>query len=768
MSDIEDKFKSATFCASDYLGDSRYGFLIPIFQRSYAWSKDKVGDMVEDIVSGLSAVYEKGQRDNYTYIGTFITTDGVGDAKRARSMDLPDNVISLVDGQQRISTVSLISLVLLGELDEFLRKINRRIENSPTPALADLSDWVSQQITALERILTYQFYANRGRAPKLIRAQTDRWVAGGAHYFSPIAYLVTEYFRSRELAQAFRPRNPTNWPHGQSNFEKDRFLDVRGAIQGVMINRQYQELNDDWFSDLPSYETIFAQQDINELLFGRRIPDLSVVETEDADSFKNIVRLQAFSGYFLKRVAMTVVRGMTEDIAFEVFERLNTTGEPLNPYETFKPQVIRLIPLDQYANSRESIYFDHIDRVFSRPSTPLQRAKLVSDTLILFSLAQGGEKIGKSLSDQVKQLKKSFFDTQTDADVDRREEYLQLLWNSAEISHVFSDKKFNNASSFIEIIQNDDAVKLCCAFLAEIRHTVAFPIIARFYSDWYESNFLQREERCTPQEVRTVIKAVTAFSILWRTAWGGTAGIDSIYRNIMSGNGGRPGFSKMASSDRRISAAELKAELYRHLLQEKAGRDGPIEDKQNWRSYARVVPIGKQIHLAKFILLLAQHDCVPDAQNPGLITPGVLNSHRYFRYENFRNDGYWIEHIAPRAAVEGQWDADVYDDPTVKDRLGNLVILPDVDNIISGNQAWDIKKHIYKALTQTNQTDREASIRESSLQLTPHQRQLILESEYQPALESIIKRDRWNLDIVMKRTDRLLNIVWDRLIPWLR
>jgi len=723
--------------------------------------------MIEDIVSGLSAVYEKGQRDNYTYIGTFITTDGIGDAKRARSVDLPDNVISLVDGQQRISTVSLISLVLLCELDEFLRRTNRTAERATTPALTELSDWISQQVTALERILTYQFYTNRVKAPKLIRAQDDRWVIG-ADFFSPIAYLVSEYFRTREAGQGLKPRNPTNWPHGQSNFEKDRFQDVRSAVGGVMINRQNVESNDDWFSDLPSYQKIFSQQDVNELLFGRRVPDLSGVDSEDVDFFKNIVRLQAFTGYFLKRVAMTVVRGMTEDIAFEVFERLNTTGEPLNPYETFKPQVIRLIPLDRYANSREAIFFNHIDRVFSRPNTPPQRAKLVSDTLILFSLAQEGEKTGKNLSEQVRQLKKSFFDTGIDTDVERREEYLQLLWNSAEISHIFGERKFNNASRFIEIIQGDDEVKLCCAFLAEIRHSVAYPVITRFYSDWHESNTLQRDERCSPQEIRTVIKAVTAFSILWRAARGGTAGIDSIYRSIMSGDNGEGAFCKTRSSDRRISAVELKAELYRRLQHEKAGRDGPIQNKLNWRSYARIVPIGKQTHLTKFVLLLAQHDCVPDPQDPGLITPGVLNSHKYFRHENFRNDGYWIEHIAPRAAIAGQWDADVYEDPTVKDRLGNLVILPDVDNILSGNQAWEIKKHIYKALTQTNQRDREASIRASGLQLTERQRKLILESEYQPALESIVKRDRWNLDIVMKRTDRLLDIVWDRLIPWLR
>lgn len=770
MADIEDKFKSSTASVYDYLADPRFGFLIPIYQRDYAWSQEKVYDLVTDIASGVASVYEQDESDKYTYIGTFITTDGKADARRAQSIDLPEHVVSLVDGQQRISSISLLALVLLIEFDVSKKKLLKVSEQIPSdPGLAELADWLDELISSLERMLVFEYVGKKGIAPKLIRAQCDRWVVGGEAYASPIPYLVHDYWKRRANAsnQTFSARNPPNWPHGQSNHEKDRFNDIRSRVQAVTDGRDFADPKDDWFSILPPYEILASNSGVSKKFLDRTIPVLSEVTGDDGVYFANLVRLLVFSSYFLKRVAMTVVRGMTEDIAFEVFERLNTTGEPLNPYETFKPGVIRLIPFDRYITSKEKLYFDYVDRVFARPRTSKQKSKLVTDTLISFALAHDGERIGKGLSEQVQYLKRSFYERKVSIDTDCRHEYLQLLWNSAEISYIFSDRTFTNSGRFIEIIQADDEVRLCCSFLAEIRHTLAYPLITRFYSDYLESTMLQREDRCSAQEIRSVIKAITAFSVLWRTAWGGTAGIDGIYRSLMGGSS-TTSFSKTASRNRRISAQELKDELRRRLFQDRAGRRGVIGDKRNWKQLARVVPIGGQTQLSKFLLLLAQHDCVPDSNTPGLIRPGVRNSHSYFTFDNFHNNRYWIEHIAPRAAVSGQWDHDVYEDPNVKDRLGNLVILPDIDNIISGNQSWLTKKHIYTALVKNNVEDRELSIKASGLHLTDHQRELILSSEFQPALASIVQRDHWNLEIVNKRTDCLLDLVWDRLTPWLR
>jgi hypothetical protein len=67
----------------------------------------------------------------------------------------------------------------------------------------------------------------------------------------------------------------------------------------------------------------------------------------------------------------------------------------------------------------------------------------------------------------------------------------------------------------------------------------------------------------------------------------------------------------------------------------------------------------------------------------------------------------------------------------------------------------------------TNKEDRLRMIKASGLVLSEHQTKLLLDAEVQPTLASIIQRDHWDLDFVNRRTDRLLDLAYDRLIAWL-
>jgi len=764
---IEDKFKSQTYSIYDYLSNAAYGFFVPIYQRGYSWEEQKVADLVVDIVSGVHAIYERNQIENYTYIGTLITTDGQESARTAGSRNFPDHVMALVDGQQRISTITLLALAILIAFDESSQKVEGHFNDSQDEAIKSILDWLNQQRTFLERMLRFEFAGTSNKAPKLIKAFSDRWLVGADSYQSPIPFMVSSYFhfRGQGRVRNFSPQNPPNWSN-RTNHEKKRFADISRTIQYELAGNAINDQDKDWFSSLPNFDTIFNNVEANRHFLNRQIPRIS---GDHQELYSRLIPLLVFNHYFLHRVAITVVRGMSEDIAFEVFESLNTSGEPLNAFETFKPGVIRLIPADQYPGSREENYFNKLDLVLSRPSTIPKKQRLVSDTLINFALAHSGETISKSLSNQVQFFKNSFTVAGLDGDSSRRHEYLHLLWNTAEIVYIFTEKRFTNHGVFIELIQSDDEVLMCCQFLAEIRHTITYPLISRFYSDYLESSELQRDDRCSAQEIRTVIKAITAFSVLWRTAWGGTAGIDAIYRNLMGRviNPHHLTYSKVTSQNRKISAQELRDTLKNILFTSRLGRRDSLESKSKWRNQSRSQPIYSQQHVCKFLLLAAQHDSIPDEGDPGLIRKGARRSHVFFTHENFSNTRYWIEHIAPRTPVAGQWEPNIYEDPNVKDRLGNLVVMPDVDNIISSNHSWSIKKNIYQALSMTNKEDRLRMIKASGLVLSEHQTKLLLDAEVQPTLASIIQRDHWDLDFVNRRTDRLLDLAYDRLIAWL-
>ena len=52
----------------------------------------------------------------------------------------------------------------------------------------------------------------------------------------------------------------------------------------------------------------------------------------------------------MHKVGVTVVSAPGA-YAFDMFESLNTTGEPLTVFETFRPKVIQAEGLDKYENS---------------------------------------------------------------------------------------------------------------------------------------------------------------------------------------------------------------------------------------------------------------------------------------------------------------------------------------------------------------------------------------------------------------------------------
>ena len=65
-------------------------FEIPIYQRNYAWGKDEISVLVQDVYDAL-----RGKKQTY-YIGTLVT------------FDRGEKVYEVIDGQQRLTTIHLL------------------------------------------------------------------------------------------------------------------------------------------------------------------------------------------------------------------------------------------------------------------------------------------------------------------------------------------------------------------------------------------------------------------------------------------------------------------------------------------------------------------------------------------------------------------------------------------------------------------------------------------------------------------------------------
>lgn len=104
----------------DFIGKSQEKqFVIPIYQRVYSWEKEQCKQLWDDII-------KTGGNDQIE--GHFI-----GSILYVRVDDTHSSPLLIIDGQQRLTTITLLLIALrdyLNDEDEFLEKFSRKnIEN---------------------------------------------------------------------------------------------------------------------------------------------------------------------------------------------------------------------------------------------------------------------------------------------------------------------------------------------------------------------------------------------------------------------------------------------------------------------------------------------------------------------------------------------------------------------------------------------------------------------------------------------------------------
>ncbi|MDG6894204.1 DUF262 domain-containing protein [Volucribacter amazonae] len=100
------------------LSKNQDNYIIPIYQRNYAWGKDEIEQLLSDIKNACTRSSEK----NY-YIGSLVVSD-------AQS----NNSYEVVDGQQRLTTLKILSLAIenLKVNEDYRFEINLSFEHRAT------------------------------------------------------------------------------------------------------------------------------------------------------------------------------------------------------------------------------------------------------------------------------------------------------------------------------------------------------------------------------------------------------------------------------------------------------------------------------------------------------------------------------------------------------------------------------------------------------------------------------------------------------------
>ncbi|QPH56002.1 DUF262 domain-containing protein [Pontivivens ytuae] len=762
--DVKDSFRANPRSVREFLLEPGQGCYIPAYQREYRWDKGNVDRLFEDVVMGLCQLPDRAK--TISFLGTVIAIHDTTYAtvKPVHRNEMPRSVMTIIDGQQRLSTFILIFIALHDQLCRHRRTFDR-IEGEAETWLKTEIDKLSPELQDCV-ILDRRTGSGLNRYyPRIIRSFVDVWSSqpDTAKYDGAIASMIWQYIShvlgEEQSQREFRPSNL-----GDDDGPSANVLRVYSHIVNRLkrLGRQSEdqpELLD--YAVKPGFGMQLLGYEIDESVVSR----LQSLEDNPADRrFRDAFCGLIFGHYAQQRMAFTVVQTGSEDDAFDMFEALNTTGEPLTAFETFEPRVIEAEGLEAYEASeahrqmkRVKTYLDQ----FIEQTDKVQKA--TSSMLVSFALADTGEKLGAKLNEQRRYLRKRFDDP--DGGEGFRAAFIERLGDVADFMAVawtadglagFGDLSVSDAQSIVSL-----------EYLRNLNHTVTVAPLSRFFGHALAANEPEARRRAVA-DLSKAMKACASFSALWRGAFGGTANIDAVYRKVMAEGDGTSALS--ADPKGRVGTVDIR--LLKSLLRS-ALEDKEIDTVERWTARAERCPIytGSK-PTAQFLLIAAAHDAEADRDASGLTVRGRVGVHPTLEPVAWSDlSAKEIEHVAPQSGVGSTWDQRIYEDRDILHSLGNLTLLPKLQNIVMSDHPWPMKRAGLKALAARTPEDFEAlrqEARELGLELPAQGEAILASATYSPFNVPISSlQGDWDLDFLLSRSSRLAMRAWETLRPWL-
>lgn len=796
--DVKDYFTANPQSMMEFLSNNGQCLYIPEYQRQFTWEDQKLEKLFDDSVHGFSKLID--QRDSVTFIGTVITI--LNTTLRTESPNLtspPSLVMTIIDGQQRLTSLLMLTTVLHEKISVLFETyqnslFRNSIETNEETALDEdtikrnqLVDWLdefgSEALGNLEKCFIEKQNWGQGDSqwyPRMARAYQDVWDKKNAKYLSPIAKHLFHYGIYSRKKSFEKPYNYLSIPDGERNADSEHFAKSLKKLQNL-VDRIISKNDEEFPPDRECFNSTIIPEAI---LNNRPIPEGTQQIIMGEPNVANLTRLILFANFVLKRIGLTVVTAKTEDYAFDIFESLNTTGEPLTAYETFKPRVINKTTLKEYPTSSAKRWMDIIDNFFDNLEKN-KKQDLTGRMLISFALGDTGTKLSSRISDQRTYLR--LFDKIPDENKKHQLAFLKSLACTADFYKTVWTPDLKNFDTFADGFKEKEQAKLCIEVLRALQHYLTHGPLLRYYSAAFladrDTTLTEKERVQTKQDFLDALKACTAFSILWRGSRKGTSGIDTEYRKLMSEpRFGLGPFARLSKSDGKDyplpPIIDLKRVLCRALA---SATKGPkIANKQQWITAAgELAQYENNKTVTKFLLIAAMHDTITDPKHPGLLIKARPGTRPTLIWDTWKSESTSsIEHVAPQNENRhGDWASDRYDslyESNSKDkihRLGNLALLNIPDNARLSDRSWHDKRILYRALSaKTDDEIRNYREKASEIGISGDLIDEIHEkSNYTSTVESIACYDgeHWNEEIIEKRSTVLAGLIWDNLFPWL-
>ncbi|ATX81725.1 Protein of unknown function DUF262 [Mariprofundus ferrinatatus] len=769
-------FKSDSLSLYDFFNISGVAYYIPFYQRQYSWDSDNVEKLMDDFYDGVKKICS--QKRYLRFIGTIITLEEPNPLVHVHydSNGLITKINNIIDGQQRISTLTVLSIIIHKRLKDISKEIQKNGWET-LPGIDDLLTTIENKSYDLE-----QFYSidirkarvNPSKKPIVIRAhnthtspKTDQWTLHGAskdYYRSDIGQFLAHYIE-----------------HG----------DIISPISNVKLKGNVKVINE-WIikteqsSNLPTPKILLEQNSKNLPGFIDGNIDLDVLQHADADCYQltcGAMKLLALIYFMSHRTFLTVIECPGESLAFDMFQALNATGTPLTAIEVFKPLVVNTVGA-AFGTSKTKEYFDISDRFFDQQKSAASKEKMTDEVLIRMALVHDSYELGKRFSDQRDWLTRAYTEsnTQEQENLIHWMSDLTLYWENIFLPN----RPSRNSVSFTISnhlttlgLNNDDAdfSALCIYYLKDAKHAMAHYLLSLFYSKLLRAIGTPNHQ-FEIQNFIEVSKACASFFTLWSAALSGFP--DDVYRRLFDQSG--------ANISWKTGAGNQNANFVKEHFK-KALEDNGVFDVSNlgnaknlWKSKA-ITRLGyTKKAVCRFSLFVASHDKAPDMAPgfEGLVEKGSVRSATYLNCESWFSERYGImEHIGnrekPASNKYGGPDPLLYPgDNSVVDKIGNLTLWSPSANS-STYPEWQEKVLYYATLTRFNPvTTFVISDMAKALGVTtipPSIATVAAASGYIANLAPIAYRGSkglpWNKDFVDLRTNRTCELVFDDLVAWL-
>ena len=798
MQEIKDIFNAESKSIFQFLATNGQGLYIPAYQRPYSWGDSQLSKLFSDAVHGFKTLTQKDSsvESAATFLGSIIAIHDTTNSTviPENKNGLPSKVMTIIDGQQRLTSLLILVACLHKKIEkEFLElfkdKRNPEIKNNEDKWL--LENTLQTAGDLFKCILDEQNYGTGVSKwyPRMTRSYEDFWNKDKGKYDSPIGRYLFGYVNAiydsvkekciatLDALESFDKAYNKKLKQKDASVRNLYAFSNGASIINTLVNKFYDEdssINSE--SEVPSFYDL-GDSDIAVHLFNNQSYLDEVknhLKTDENDKFNKLTRLIFFASFVLNRICLTVITAKNEDYAFDIFESLNTTGEPLTALETFKPKVIYWKELSKYECSYEKQLMDNID---SYIDSAKDKSKATQDLLIYFAYGYSGDQLSNRINDQRRYMRK-FDSLTTDND---KIKFIQVLSDTASfMKNVWSKENLEIRDSFNHLdLKEVDTVRVCINFLIDLKHTMTIPLLVRYYANVLHSQNADENQKNKAEQIfANALKAITAFAFLWRSSRTTTDRIDQFYRDLMKLGvieRKKIGFTSTrvkpicAKSDDLQSVYDLK-KIFKEIL----ANIGKVNTKSDWIEIAKNQEIYTiSTPLTRFMLLAAEDRAVIDQNTPYLITRGKDQLTTYLTYDAWNNNLYkTIEHIAPEN--NSNWSqSDIYSQTDhAEHHIGNLTLLPLGENASLSNYEWSKKLVLYKILAAETEQQASEIANNSALKEVFNELDSIRKkasgSKYLVFAKAIsnYSGNEWNRSAVDERGARICELAWNTIENW--